>query len=105
MKKILFRLGLIALLVSRPAWSAEQDYRFTSIRLLGMGGAGVALTYDENALYKNPAGLAKASFNFKLPHIRAEAATSLTDKQETFKKISLSFQGIELKDELTLEHY
>ncbi len=59
--------------------AVEKDgLLFNSIRSLGMGNAGVAGTYSEHALYKNPAGLAYARSTLKLPRLRLEAGQGVT---------------------------
>ncbi len=61
-------LSLVTLcLVPACVWASSNDAPFSSIRQKAMGGAGVANTFDENALYVNPAGLSRATSTFKLP--------------------------------------
>ena len=45
--------GIISLL----AQTGEMRRPFQAVRNLGMGNAGIALSFDENALFYNPAGL------------------------------------------------
>ena len=40
------------------AQTGELRRPFQGIRNLGMGNTGIALSFDENALFYNPAGLA-----------------------------------------------
>ena len=39
------------------AQTGEMRRPFQAVRNLGMGNAGIALSFDENALFYNPAGL------------------------------------------------
>jgi hypothetical protein len=52
-------IGLIiaAVLVSGTVWAEESPTLFRGIRPLGMGGAFITLSDDENAVFYNPAGL------------------------------------------------
>ena len=44
-------------LISLQAQTGEMRRPFQAVRNLGMGNAGIALSFDENALFYNPAGL------------------------------------------------
>ena len=75
------------------SFSADRDLSFSSIRQRGMGGSGVALTFDEHALYKNPAGLSRATTDFNLPRLRVEASNSIINNLSTFQDIAKSGSG------------
>ena len=53
---VLFLLNLSGL-TSLQAQTSELRRPFQAVRNLGMGNAGIALSFDENALFYNPAGL------------------------------------------------
>ena len=53
--------------------------QFTSMRSLGMGNAGVAITQDEHSLYRNPAGLARSGVSIKWPRVRAQMNNDFID--------------------------
>ena len=44
-------------LISLQAQTGEMRRPFQGVRNLGMGNTGIALSFDENALFYNPAGL------------------------------------------------
>ena len=44
-------------LISLHAQTGEMRRPFQAVRNLGMGNSGIALSFDENALFYNPAGL------------------------------------------------
>ena len=44
-------------IISLQAQTGEIRRPFQAVRILGMGNAGIALSFDENALFYNPAGL------------------------------------------------
>jgi hypothetical protein len=58
MKKMLIFLFLIVLSAS-VTWGDEFPYIYKGVRPMGMGGAFVAVSDDANALFYNPAGLAR----------------------------------------------
>ncbi|MCP4051103.1 MAG: conjugal transfer protein TraF [bacterium] len=64
------------------------ELTFSSIRQLGMGGAGVALSFDEHALHKNPAGLIKAERSLRIAGVRAGLNQYIVDNASTFEKIA-----------------
>ncbi|MSR88928.1 MAG: hypothetical protein EXS67_04675 [Candidatus Margulisbacteria bacterium] len=72
------------------AMAADTNLHFSSIRQQGMGGAGVAFTFDEHALYKNPAGLSRAGVDFNLPRLRLEVSSSFVDKVDVFQDVAKS---------------
>ena len=53
---VIFLLNLSGL-ISLKAQTSELRRPFQAVRNLGMGNAGIALSFDENALFYNPAGL------------------------------------------------
>ena len=53
---VIFLLNLSGL-TSLQALTSELRRPFQAVRNLGMGNAGIALSFDENALFYNPAGL------------------------------------------------
>ena len=53
---VIFLLNLSGL-TSLQAQTSELRRPFQAVRNLGMGNAGIALSFDENALFYNPAGL------------------------------------------------
>lgn len=58
MKKLLCCVpALIFVLVSSMLFAGEYNYIYRGARPLGMGGAFVAVSNDQNALFYNPAGL------------------------------------------------
>jgi hypothetical protein len=58
MKRIsYFIVNIFILFFSSISWSQEWVEMYNSTRSLGMGGAGVAVTSDETALFRNPANL------------------------------------------------
>lgn len=80
-------LTLLCLCTTLSAAIKEQGPQFTSIRQLAMGGTGVAITYDEHALYRNPAGLKLAKFDIDLPKIRAQLDVNSADNLDTFQEL------------------
>ena len=50
-------LNLCGLIISLQAQTGELRRPFQAVRNLGMGNTGIALSFDENALFYNPAGL------------------------------------------------
>ena len=54
---VLFFLLNLSELTSLQAQTSELRRPFQAVRNLGMGNAGIALSFDENALFYNPAGL------------------------------------------------
>ena len=54
---VLFFLLNLSGLTSLQAQTSELRRPFQAVRNLGMGNAGIALSFDENALFYNPAGL------------------------------------------------
>lgn len=52
-----FKWILLVLLISNQSLATEWLETYNTTRSLGMGGAGVALSSDETALYRNPANL------------------------------------------------
>ena len=72
------RLSFLALsicLSSADAFAGERYEFYNGVRMLGMGGAGVATVNDETALLVNPAGLGKLRDHF-LTVIDPEVAIS-----------------------------
>jgi len=81
---------------------ATEPLAFSSIRQIGMGGAGVAVCNGDAALYQNPALLTEIKKSeFKLPQLRVEIGKDLLSKQsdirELVKSKSDSDQGAMLK--------
>ncbi len=72
--------------LSQPLFAVADDFAFTSIRQLGMGGAGVAMVNDVNALYTNPAGLAKSKTHVYVPlSFNIGLSQSIFDKNGAFQ--------------------
>ncbi len=59
MKKILLALTLIGTTHSLMALNAEQAYLYKDPRIMGMGGANIAVGSYSTSVFSNPAGLAK----------------------------------------------
>jgi hypothetical protein len=87
MKK--YTLSLVALALSSSLYGASKgaEFGFTSMRQLAMGGTGVAITYDEHALYRNPAALGKAKFDINLPAIRVGVDQEGIDRSNDLKDL------------------
>ena len=65
---------------------AADHLAFSTLRQLGMGGVGIAQTYDAAALYINPAGLSEAKKELKLPsRLRVDINTHTLDSQSDLK--------------------
>ena len=47
-----------------------------------MGGASIAISHDDSAIYQNPAGLHLAKFRVKLPRVGLHANRELTDDRD-----------------------
>ena len=79
MKKLRFFISAIACLFFSSALNAgEYDHIYRGIRPLGMGGAFVAVSDDQNALLYNPAGFSYVSKQrFTLLSIEAELGRML----------------------------
>jgi len=52
-------LSVLLTLQANTAWAGERYEFYNGVRMLGMGGAGVAVVNDETSLLVNPAGLGK----------------------------------------------
>jgi hypothetical protein len=85
MKKSIVTILVITLLMCSTAVDAS-NMMFSSIRQKSMGGAGVAITYDEHALHKNPAGLTQATLDFDLPRIQLSRTTEMMNKQNQLQE-------------------
>ena len=61
--KYFFGLAILISLTFCDLFAQTGELRrpVQGIRNLGMGNAGIALSFDENALYYNPAGLASVT--------------------------------------------
>lgn len=94
-------LTLLCLSTALSAGITEQGPAFTSIRQLAMGGTGVAITYDEHALYQNPAGLKLAKFDIDLPKFRAHLDVNSADNLDTFQELFDAEEVGEAKDVLS----
>ncbi len=57
--KLRLPLFILMIAVSSQVWAGERYEFYNGVRMLGMGGAGVATVNDETALLVNPAGLGK----------------------------------------------
>jgi hypothetical protein len=82
--------AILLLLMGATTLSAaikEDGPRFTSIRQMAMGGTGIAFTFDEHALYRNPAALRLAKFDIDLPRLRAQIDVDTYDNLETFQDL------------------
>ena len=56
-------IGFIALFISNSLLAIELHNNFYSIRALGMGGAYTAVATDKDAVWTNPAGIARIRKN------------------------------------------
>jgi hypothetical protein len=73
---------------------AESVFRFSSIKQKSMGGAGVAITKDDNALHTNPACLTQlGSFHLKFPRVQLGVGTALVDKVQKLQDLADSSKG------------
>ena len=54
---VAFLILFLGVFYTLPVQSGELRRPFQGVRNLGMGNAGIALSFDENALFYNPAGL------------------------------------------------
>ncbi len=98
-----FSLLFVLLGALRFAEAGEIRRQYHSTRALGMGNAALALSYDESALFYNPAGLANVkTFIFQLPfevayNAEAEKQTSnitaLITKKKTIANVLSDLQG------------
>ncbi len=69
-------------------YAAEPDLTFTNPKVMGMGGAGIALCADDSALYLNPAGLARVKqTQIKGPRLRFEIGQELIDSTSKLSKL------------------
>ena len=59
-----------------PLFGSDPELMFSSIRQKGMGGTGVAITFDDHSLYTNPAGLDRASFALKFLRLNVDVNSS-----------------------------
>jgi hypothetical protein len=84
--RILFFIFAINLFFAQGIF-ATKEMVFSSIRHKAMGGAGVAISFDEHALYKNPACLSRCGLDFKLPRFRFEATDDIFNSQDKFETL------------------
>ncbi len=87
MKKYGILLAAVMMSSSLCAATKGAELGFTSMRQLGMGGTGVAITYDEHALYRNPAGLGRAKFDVDLPVIRVAVDEAGFEKSKDLQEL------------------
>ncbi len=84
MKKVVLTLILLMALPSFAA-ASEMNHFFEGVRPLGMGGAFTAVADDENALFYNPAGLAKVeSWGMALANPLIESSESNLEFYEDY---------------------
>jgi hypothetical protein len=77
MKKSSLYLAIaLFLLLSSSVSAKEYPYIYRGIRPMGMGGAFVAVSDDENALFYNPAGLSQVPEDTKVKAVSAEIELS-----------------------------
>ena len=57
--------GIISLQAQTLNPTYEMRRPFQAVRNLGMGNTGIALSFDENALFYNPAGLVGVDADFE----------------------------------------
>ncbi|NBV41741.1 hypothetical protein EBR96_03110 [bacterium] len=77
-----------AILLMGSIHAAEKNLAFSNPRLMGMGGAGVAVATDESTLYLNPAGLARAAGpKIKGPRLRIELGSEYTSSIDKVLKL------------------
>jgi hypothetical protein len=68
--------------------AADPELTFTNPRVMGMGGAGIALCSDDSALYLNPAGLARITqTRIKGPRLRFEIGQELISNMSNLSKL------------------
>jgi hypothetical protein len=73
---------------SSVVMAADPGLALSSIRQRAMGGTGVAMTFDEHALYMNPAGLSRATTDFNFPRLRVELNDSVVQNFSKIEKIA-----------------
>ena len=72
-----------------PITLTSSSVTYLNLRHKGMGGTWVATTFDETALFTNPAGLTKVGFGVQSPlHPSIEVTTELLNKLEELKELA-----------------
>ncbi len=76
-------LIVIGILTYSTTLSAYNGLSFGTLRQQGMGGVGIAQTFDSSAMYINPAGLSEAKSEIKLPRVRVDVnSTTLANSSK-----------------------
>lgn len=89
---IIISIVTISILTS-SAFAISQDLTFKSMRQRGMGGAGVAVANDLDALFLNPACLSQIKgVKLRLFEERVEINQTLIDKRNSFSGLNTSDQ-------------
>jgi hypothetical protein len=82
-------LAAIGVLICSGTICAQSNLGFTTLRQFGMGGTGIAQTFDSAALYTNPAGLSKAKSEVRLPlTFRLDMNDSVLNNLSVFSDIA-----------------
>jgi hypothetical protein len=90
-KNILIAFGLI-ISFSSTVFCTQPELLFKSIRQRGMGGAGIALANDANALFQNPAGLSQINgLKVHLISLRPELNQAALDKSDKLSGYASDF--------------
>lgn len=93
--KIYIRIFLLIIVLSQRIY-AVQPLSLQSLRQIGMGGAGVAVSDGDNGLYQNPALLAEAKTSVTLPKFKGiinDDIVDLKNKISDFIDASETEQG------------
>ena len=70
-----------------------EDLNLQSFKQRSMGGASIAISHDESAIYQNPAGLYLSKFRVKLPRIGLHANRQITDESDKIRDLLHNDKG------------
>ena len=87
-KRSILVLALSFAFVTSSVLSAANRIDTFTMRQKAMGGVGVATSFDETAIFQNPAGLAYAKKQFKMMRIGVEYTDSVSSKYEDFESLN-----------------